>query len=67
MNDQTVTFGGAGLYPVVGDWNGDGIDTLAYKAMAGATWSLSASNTAPVAVFSFDYGQANTDIPYAWR
>ena len=63
---QTVTFGGTGLYPVVGDWNGDGVDSLGTKAMAGTSWALANSNTTPTSNVTFSFGQSN-DLPYAWR
>ncbi|HUR77271.1 MAG TPA: Ig-like domain repeat protein [Acidimicrobiales bacterium] len=66
-DDSTVTYGGSGLYPVVGDWDRDGIDTVGTKAINGTTWQLSNSNTSPTTAVTFDFGQADTDIPYAWR
>ena len=64
--DLTFVFGGSGLYPVVGDWNGDGVDTVGYKSMSSATWSLRNSNNAGAPSASFDYGLAS-DLPLAWR
>ena len=66
--DLTPTFGpGTNPYPVVGDWNGDGIDTVGVKAVTGTLWQVSNSNLAPAAATTFNFGQANTDIPLAWR
>jgi hypothetical protein len=66
--DSTVVFGpGSNPYPVVGDWNGDLIDTVGIKSATGTTWQLSNSNTSPAPHILFDFGQANTDLPLAWR
>ena len=65
-SDVVVTYGGANQYPVVGDWNGDGIDTVGVKSMTGATWTLSNSNTSPATAVTFDYGVSN-DLPLVWR
>jgi uncharacterized repeat protein (TIGR01451 family) len=65
-SDVVVTYGGANQYPVVGDWNGDGIDTVGVKSMTGATWTLSNSNTSPTTAVTFDYGLSN-DLPLVWR
>jgi hypothetical protein len=68
-DDSTVTFGpGTSPYPVVGDWNGDRIDTVGVKAGNGTTWRLTnATGPAPPVEITFDFGQANTDLPVAWR
>jgi hypothetical protein len=50
----------------VGDWDGDGVDSLGTKLMGGASWSLSNSNTTPSTVTTFDFGLAN-DLPETWR
>ena len=57
---------GASPYPVVGDWNGDGRDTVGVKSSTGAGWTLSNSNTTPAADITFTFGVAN-DLPLAWR
>jgi hypothetical protein len=65
--DLSPTFApGTDPYPVVGDWNGDGIDTVGVKSRTGTTWRLSNTNTAPTATVMFDFGQANTDLPFSW-
>jgi uncharacterized repeat protein (TIGR01451 family) len=64
--DLTFTFGGSGQYPVVGDWNGDGVDGIGTKTTAGTTWSLRQTATAGAATVTFDYGAAN-DLPLVWR
>jgi hypothetical protein len=67
--NSTVTFGpGTSPYPVVGDWNGDGVDTVGVKAATGTTWRLTNSAaSAPSVEITFEFGQANTDLPFAWR
>ncbi|MEA2933350.1 MAG: hypothetical protein QOI56_2135, partial [Actinomycetota bacterium] len=64
--DLTFVFGGSGLYPVVGDWNGDGIDTVGYKSMSSGIWSLRNTNSAGPVDATFDYGLSN-DLPLTWR
>ncbi|HUR23846.1 MAG TPA: Ig-like domain repeat protein [Acidimicrobiales bacterium] len=64
--DLTFVFGGSGLYPVVGDWDGDGIDTVGYKSMSSPTWSLRNTNSPGAPTVTFDYGLAS-DLPLAWR
>ena len=64
--DLTFVFGGSGLYPVVGDWDGDGVDTVGYKSMSSATWSLRNSNSAGAPSVTFDYG-LSSDLPLSWR
>ena len=64
--DATFTFlPVADSYPVVGDWNGDGIDTVGVKQLSTALWLLSDSNAPPVVTITFDFGQ-NNDLPLAW-
>ena len=55
----------ADSYPVVGDWNGDGIDTVGVKQRSTATWLLSDSNSTPAATITLDFGQ-NNDLPLVW-
>ncbi len=76
---QTATSGGTNLtvfddvaanagYPVVGDWDGDGVDTVGYKV--GATWSLSnvPAPAAPTIGTTFDFTvTATQDLPLVWR
>lgn len=52
----------------MGDWNGDGIDTLGVKASTGAgpvTWQLRNTNDGGPADVTFDYG-AGSDYPLTW-
>lgn len=57
--------GNAGsAYPVVGDWDGNGTDTVGVKS--GATWSLRHTNTPGPPDLTFNYGTAN-DLPLSWR
>jgi hypothetical protein len=55
---------GAGSYPVVGDWNADGIETVGVKL--GTQWSLRNTNTAGAANITFSYGLGN-DLPAVWQ
>ena len=49
---------------MVGDWNGDGIDTPG--VVRGTTWYLRNSNTTGVADVTFTYGNPD-DLPLAGR
>ena len=51
-----VGFGDPGDIPIVGDWNGDGIDTIG--VVRGNTWYLRNSNTTGVADVTFTFGDA---------
>ena len=79
---QTATTGGTNVppfnfeaaqpgYPVVGDWDGDGFDTLGTKT--GATWSLSNTHVGtppvvdPLYVFDFSTATPAQDLPLVWR
>ncbi len=46
--------------PVVGDWNGDGVDTIGI--VRNAEWFLRNSNTSGFAEMQFFYG-VPTDVP----
>jgi hypothetical protein len=61
----SFTYGGSGLYPVVGDWNADGTDTVGVKVMAGTTWSLNNANDSSGADVTIEFGVAN-DLPLVW-
>ena len=45
--------------PVVGDWNGDGTDTVGVYRPASGSWFLRNSNSGGVAELSFSYGIPN--------
>jgi hypothetical protein len=49
---------------VVGDWNGDGIDTIGVRS--GTTWSFRNTNSAGPEDFNITY-QLATDLPMIWR
>ena len=53
----TIAFGGVGDLPIVGDWDGDGVDTIGVYRPSDATFLLRNSNTAGnpdlVAAFGF--------------
>ena len=53
-------------YPVVGDWDGDGDDTVGVKS--GATWYLRNTNSAGSAEITFAFSvNAPTELPLSWR
>jgi hypothetical protein len=49
---------GAGWLPLVGDWNGDGVDTVGLYNPAGGSFFLRNSNSSGVADIAFAYGPA---------
>ena len=62
--DVTFTYNpGTSPYPVVGDWNANGTDTVGVKA--GTTWMLRNANSSGTADLTFDFGLAN-DLPVVW-
>jgi hypothetical protein len=65
--DLIASFGGdASDFPVAGDWNGDGVDTIGvYRANIGKFF-LSDSNTAPNATYTVLFGNPN-DRPFVGR
>ncbi|HEX6899001.1 MAG TPA: Calx-beta domain-containing protein [Thermoanaerobaculia bacterium] len=60
LDDVRFVFGLAGDIPLMGDWNGDGIDTPG--VFRNGTFYLRNSNTTGVADISFNFG-TSTDIP----
>ncbi len=54
--------GGSGMLPIVGDWNGDGMDTLGLYNPTTATFYLSDSNAGGYANNTFVYGPANSGM-----
>jgi hypothetical protein len=65
--DITASFGGdpADL-PVVGDWNGDGVDTIGVYRNTTGVFFLSNSNVSPSVAYSFVFGNPN-DQPFAGK
>ncbi len=55
-----VTYGRAGDIPIVGDWDGNGTDTIGIRR--GATFHLRNANTSGPAHVSFSYGLVS-DVP----
>jgi hypothetical protein len=51
-------------YPVVGDWDGNGTDTVGVKS--GPGWSLRNNIDAGAADVTFTFGLSN-DLPLSWR
>lgn len=58
MADMTFTYGpgGLGFIPLVGDWNGNGVDTIGLYSPAGGAFFLRNSNTGGIADVTFTYG-----------
>jgi hypothetical protein len=54
---------GIAAYPVVGDWDADGTDTVGVRS--GATWLLNDANDTSGPEHTFDFGGAN-DLPVVW-
>jgi hypothetical protein len=67
--DITTVFGNpTGDLPVVGDWNGDGVDTIGVYRSAEGKLYLSNSNTAPTAALTLALTFGNPgDTPFAGR
>ena len=59
--DFAFTFGagGAGIAPVTGDWNGDGVETVGIYIASSAAWFLRNANSSGGADLVFTYGPAN--------
>jgi hypothetical protein len=62
--DLTFEFGVAGDIPVVGDWDGNGIDTVGVFRPSTQTWLLRNFNSAGAANVSFAFG-TSTSMPVA--
>ena len=54
---------GTSPYPVVGDWDADGDDTVGVRA--GTSWALNNANDASAPDVTFAFGGAN-DLPVVW-
>ena len=59
----TYNPGVAGAYPVVGDWDGDGDDSVGVRS--GTTWLLNNENDPSAPDIAFDFGGTN-DLPVVW-
>jgi subtilisin family serine protease len=65
--DITANFGGdAADLPVVGDWNGDGVDTIGVYRSSTGFFYLSDSNTAPSLAYNPLFGNPG-DQPFAGK
>lgn len=64
--DMTVAYGSAGMLPVTGDWNGDGVDTIGVYNTALGVFMLRDSNTSGPANYTFVLGNPG-DTPVAGR
>jgi hypothetical protein len=54
--DRTLSFGVAGMTPLMGDWNGDGVETVGAYSPASGTFFLRNSQTSGVAEIAFSFG-----------
>lgn len=62
---STINFGQAGDLPVVGDWNNDGIDTIAvFRPSTGQFFATNSLVANPPVDFTVTFGQ-NGDLPVA--
>jgi hypothetical protein len=66
LADVVTSFGLGSDYPVTGDWNGDGVDTLGLLRPSDGRFLLSNSNTVGVVAYNFIFGNPN-DTPLAGR
>ncbi len=65
--DLTVNFGGdSSDWPVVGDWNGDGVDTIGIYRRSTGVFFLSDSNTTPTISYNVVFGNPS-DTPFAGK
>jgi len=65
--DITARFGGdPSDFPVAGDWNGDGVDTIGVYRSSTGVFFLSDSNTSPAANYTLTLGNPG-DTPLAGR
>ncbi|MBK6315771.1 MAG: hypothetical protein IPF53_16125 [Blastocatellia bacterium] len=64
MHDRCkgLTYGPAGSVPIVGDWNGDGVDTVGVYITGTGTFFLRNSNSPGPADLAFTFG-AGGGIP----
>jgi hypothetical protein len=64
--DIATTFGSANFRPVVGDWNGDGVDTIGVFDPQSARFHLRDANTPGAPNYVFLFGNPS-DLPVAGR
>jgi hypothetical protein len=66
--DITVTFGNTTDLPVVGDWNGDGVDTIGVYNSTLGTFNLRDSNSPGAPTFTYNFTLGNPgDQPIAGK
>ena len=58
LADLTIQYGPPGAIPLVGDWDGDGIETIGLYDPAHAAFFLRNSNSSGTADISFNFGPA---------
>jgi hypothetical protein len=64
--DITFAFGSTGFYPVAGDWNSDGLDSVGVYNNTNGTFFLRNSNSAGAADFTLTFGDPG-DTPFAGK
>jgi hypothetical protein len=59
----------AGSFPVTGDWDGDGDDTVGLRTNTSPfIWQLRNTNSAAAtADLSFNFGAGTNETPFIWR
>ena len=57
---------GTAGYPVVGDWDGDGDETVGVKLPTGSQWQVRNTNNAGAPDYQFNFGAAN-QLPVVWQ
>jgi hypothetical protein len=62
-SDLEFDFGDAAGTPVVGDWNGNSVDSVG--RFSGGTWSLKNALEAGPADYTFSFGAPNA-LPVIW-
>jgi Cadherin-like len=63
--DVTIGFGSASTLPVVGDWNGDGVDTVGIYDTSNGLFSLKDSNSPSAPISYFAVLGSPGDVPMA--
>ncbi len=64
--DISAVFGSAAMLPVIGDWNGDGLDSIGVYDSSIGVFFLSNSNTTPAVNYNFVLGNPG-DTPIAGK
>jgi len=62
--DSSFQYGGGNTQPIIGDWNGDGIDTIG-TVDSNSNWSLRNTNDSGPRDVGFQYGFSGAK-PLTW-